>query len=179
MAVTNGADVRRIARVVDDLPFVGNEFGVAYSCPSFRRRSRSTASSSVALSAVRRRRDRRARRNPNRGLPLLRHVADDPRPPRAAAARRRGTPQASRIAPDRPTRPVTGATSSATRGTVPARQRPAAHAEGVSARSVSETCQTGFLSPDRPPWASDDPSSLRWEDDASCRSRSAGCEGAV
>jgi hypothetical protein len=35
LTVTKASDVRRIARVVDDLPFVGNNSGVAFSCPSF------------------------------------------------------------------------------------------------------------------------------------------------
>jgi hypothetical protein len=35
LTVTKVSDVRRIARVVDDLPFVGNESGVGFSCPSF------------------------------------------------------------------------------------------------------------------------------------------------
>ena len=35
LAVTNGVDVRRVALVVDDLPFVGNESGRVYSCPAF------------------------------------------------------------------------------------------------------------------------------------------------
>ena len=35
LTVTNRSDVLRIAHVVDHLPFVGNESGVAFSCPSF------------------------------------------------------------------------------------------------------------------------------------------------
>jgi hypothetical protein len=35
LTVTKRAVVRRIARIVDSLPFVGNETGVAFSCPAF------------------------------------------------------------------------------------------------------------------------------------------------